>query len=66
VTGTGGAVQSWKFENIALPQALRNKEFVYHACGGRAALEDALRGFRKVREDADFRLERLESALLLG
>lgn len=61
-----------KFENIASPQAVRNKEFVYHACGGGAALEDALRGFRKVRDDADFRLERLmftkrlESASLLG
>lgn len=61
-----------KFENIASPQAVRNKDFVFHACGGGEALERALQGFRKVRDDLDFRLERLmftkqlESAPLLG
>jgi 3-(3-hydroxy-phenyl)propionate hydroxylase len=41
------------------PQAVRNKELIFHANRTRQALEEALAGLRRMATDADFRLERL-------
>jgi 3-(3-hydroxy-phenyl)propionate hydroxylase/6-hydroxy-3-succinoylpyridine 3-monooxygenase len=54
------------------PQASANKQLVFHACGGGQALEAALAGLRRMRDDREYRFERLmftkslESAPLLG
>ncbi len=60
------------FLNRVSPQAVRNKQFVFHANGGGAALEEGVAGIRRMASDDDFRLERLmfnkslETPLLLG
>src|SRR5688500_18568313 len=41
------------------PMACVYKDFVFHACGGGAKLEDALKGMRRMVLDPDYRLERL-------
>lgn len=61
-----------KFERIASPQATWNKLFLFHESGSPEAFENAITTFRKMRDDADFRFERLmftktlESAPLLS
>ncbi len=47
------------FLNRGSPQAVRNKQFVYHANGGGAALEEGVAAVRRMASDAAFRLERL-------
>lgn len=60
------------FLNRTSPQAGANKRLIFHANGGGQALEDALAGLRRMRDDLDFRVERLmftkslESVPLLG
>lgn len=41
------------------PQACAYKDFVFHACGGGARLEERLEGMRRMVRDPDYRLERL-------
>jgi len=41
------------------PMACVYKDFVFHACGGGARLEEALEGMRRMVRDPDYRLERL-------
>ena len=41
------------------PQACAYKDFVFHACGGGAALEERLEGMRRMVRDPAYRLERL-------
>jgi len=41
------------------PQACAYKDFVFHACGGGAKLEERLEGMRRMVRDPDYRLERL-------
>jgi 3-(3-hydroxy-phenyl)propionate hydroxylase/6-hydroxy-3-succinoylpyridine 3-monooxygenase len=41
------------------PQACAYKDFVFHACGGGAKLEERLEGMRRMVADPDYRLERL-------
>jgi 3-(3-hydroxy-phenyl)propionate hydroxylase/6-hydroxy-3-succinoylpyridine 3-monooxygenase len=41
------------------PQACAYKDFVFHACGGGARLEERLEGMRAMVRDPDYRLERL-------
>lgn len=41
------------------PQACAYKDFVFHACGGGARLEERLEGMRAMVRDPDVRLERL-------
>jgi 3-(3-hydroxy-phenyl)propionate hydroxylase/6-hydroxy-3-succinoylpyridine 3-monooxygenase len=41
------------------PQAVRNKELIFHANRGGDALDQALDGLRRMAADPDFRLERL-------
>ena len=41
------------------PQACAYKEFVFHACGGGAKLEEALEGMRAMVRDPEVRFERL-------
>ena len=41
------------------PQACAYKDFVFHACGGGAKLEERLDGMRRMVTDPDYRLERL-------
>ena len=41
------------------PQAIANKQLVFHANGGGAALEQGLAGLRRMASDPDFRRERL-------
>lgn len=41
------------------PMACVYKDFVFHACGGGAKLEEALEGMRRMVADPDYRLERL-------
>lgn len=47
------------FVDRASPQAVRNKQLIFHANGGGAALEDALAGLRAMARDPAIRLERL-------
>lgn len=61
-----------KFEKIASPQATWNKMFLFHESGSPEAYADAIETFRKLRDDENFRFNRLmftkslESAPLLG
>jgi 3-(3-hydroxy-phenyl)propionate hydroxylase/6-hydroxy-3-succinoylpyridine 3-monooxygenase len=41
------------------PQAIAYKDFVFHACGGGARLEERLEGMRAMVRDPDVRLQRL-------
>ena len=41
------------------PQARAYKDFVFHACGGGAKLEERLEGMRRMVAAPDYRLERL-------
>ncbi len=41
------------------PQACAYKDFVFHACGGGARLEERLEGMRRMVTDPDYRLQRL-------
>ena len=41
------------------PQAVRNKDLIFHANRSPQALEEALAGLRRMAADADFRLQRL-------
>jgi len=41
------------------PQAIANKQLVFHANGGGAALEQGLAGLRRMANDVDYRRERL-------
>jgi 2-polyprenyl-6-methoxyphenol hydroxylase-like FAD-dependent oxidoreductase len=60
------------FVNRASPQAIANKQLVYHANGGGQQLEEALAGLRRLATDPTFLLQRLmftkslETPLLLG
>ena len=47
------------FLHRASPQAVANKRLVFHANGGRAQLEEALAGLRRLATDRDFLLQRL-------
>ena len=47
-----------KFDNIASPQAVKNKQMIYHANGGGQALEEALVGMRKLTDHPDVARER--------
>lgn len=61
-----------KFEKIASPQATWNKMFLFHESGSPEAYADAIETFRKLRDDVNFRFNRLmftkslESAPLLN
>jgi 3-(3-hydroxy-phenyl)propionate hydroxylase/6-hydroxy-3-succinoylpyridine 3-monooxygenase len=41
------------------PQAIANKQLIYHANGGGSQLEEALAGLRRLATDRDFLRERL-------
>lgn len=47
------------FVNRVSPQAIANKQLIYHANGGGARLEEALQGLRRMSTDPEFLLERL-------
>jgi len=47
------------FRNRTSPQAVANKRLIFHANGGDRELEDALVALRRMRDDVDFRVERL-------
>ena len=48
------------FVNRASPQAVANKQLVYHANGGGSKLEEALTILRRLPVDRDLLLERLQ------
>jgi 3-(3-hydroxy-phenyl)propionate hydroxylase/6-hydroxy-3-succinoylpyridine 3-monooxygenase len=60
-----GLLDTWANERRAIflektsPQACAYKDFVFHACGGGAKLEERLDGMRRMVRDPDYRLERL-------
>ena len=60
------------FVNRASPQAIANKQLIYHANGGGRSLEEALAGLRRLATDPEFLWQRLmftkslETAPLLG
>jgi 3-(3-hydroxy-phenyl)propionate hydroxylase/6-hydroxy-3-succinoylpyridine 3-monooxygenase len=47
------------FVNRASPQAIANKQLIYHANGGGQKLEEALQALRRMSTDPQFLLERL-------
>ena len=47
------------FVNRVSPQAIANKQLIYHANGGGARLEEALQDLRRMSTDPEFLLERL-------
>jgi len=47
------------FVNRASPQAIANKQLIYHAAGGGQKLEDALVMLRRLETDREFLLQRL-------
>jgi 2-polyprenyl-6-methoxyphenol hydroxylase-like FAD-dependent oxidoreductase len=47
------------FLNRISPQAIANKRLIYHANGGGALLEEALKSLRRLRTDREFVLQRL-------
>jgi len=47
-----------KFENYASPQAVKNKQLIYHANGGGQALEGVLEGIRTLPDHPEIALER--------
>jgi 3-(3-hydroxy-phenyl)propionate hydroxylase/6-hydroxy-3-succinoylpyridine 3-monooxygenase len=53
------ALRRDNFLTLASPRAIANKELVFHANGGGAALEEGLAALRQVRDDPDVRRERL-------
>ncbi|MWB78353.1 monooxygenase [Pseudooceanicola sp. 216_PA32_1] len=61
---TDDALDRWsaerkdKFDNIASPQAVKNKRMIYHANGGGQALEEALIGMRQLTDHPDVARER--------
>ena len=60
-----GLLDVWANERRAIfldktsPQACAYKDFVFHACGGGARLEERLEGMRAMVRDPDVRLQRL-------
>jgi 3-(3-hydroxy-phenyl)propionate hydroxylase/6-hydroxy-3-succinoylpyridine 3-monooxygenase len=58
-------LDTWAEERRAMfldktsPQACAYKDFVFHACGGGARLEERLEGMRAMVRDPDVRLQRL-------
>jgi 3-(3-hydroxy-phenyl)propionate hydroxylase/6-hydroxy-3-succinoylpyridine 3-monooxygenase len=47
------------FLNHVSPQATANKQLIFHANGGGAALEEALAGLRRLAADPQYLLQRL-------
>jgi len=58
-------LDTWAAERLRIfldktsPQACAYKDFVFHACGGGARLEERLEGMRAMVRDPDVRLQRL-------